>query len=131
MTRTYTILAIDDTKKILDIVKHFLEGAGYNVKIAADPLTGIDIAKSGGIDLIILDIMMPKMSGYEVAEVLQKFPNTSQIPIIMLTAKTIISHTPKHFYYGLYGFLSKPFSKIALLKAVSEVINAVYIGKGR
>lgn len=128
MTRTFTILAVDDTKRILDIVEHFLKGAGYNVKTASDPLTGMEIAKGGGIDVIILDIMMPKMSGYEVAEELKKNPNTSQIPIIMLTAKTIISHTPKKFYYGLYGFLGKPFSKNTLLKAVGEVISTVYGG---
>ena len=63
---TYTILAIDDSKKILDIIKYFLENEGYNVKAVGDPFEGIQVAQQGGIDLILLDIMMPGMDGYTV-----------------------------------------------------------------
>ena len=123
MTTHRTILAIDDSKKILDIIKYFLEQEGYTVKAAADPLEGIKIAKEGGIDLILLDIMMPGMDGYTVCDTLKKDEKTRDVPVIMLTAKAIILHTPKDFFYGLYGFLAKPFSKQQLTKVVSEALR--------
>ena len=121
--KTQTVLAIDDSKKILDIIKYFLEQEGYTVKAIADPLEGIKVAKEGGIDLILLDIMMPGMDGYTVCDTLKKSDVTRDIPVIMLTAKAIILHTPKDFFYGLYGFLAKPFSKQQLLKVVSEALR--------
>jgi CheY-like chemotaxis protein len=119
----HTILAIDDSKKILDIIKYFLEQEGYSVKTSADPLEGIKLAKEGGIDLILLDIMMPGMDGYTVCDTLKKDDTTRDIPVVMLTAKAIILHTPKDFFYGLYGFLAKPFSKQQLTKVVSEALR--------
>jgi CheY-like chemotaxis protein len=118
-----TILAIDDSKKILDILKYFLEQDGYKVKAISDPLEGIKLAKEGGIDLILLDIMMPGMDGYTVYDTLKKDRVSADIPVIMLTAKAIILHTPKDFFYGLYGFLAKPFSKQQLLKVVGEALK--------
>ncbi len=120
---THTILAIDDSKKILDIIKYFLEHEGYTVKAVSDPVEGIKVAKAGGIDLILLDIMMPGMDGYTVCDTLKKDDVTRDVPVIMLTAKAIILHTPKDFFYGLYGFLAKPFSKQQLTKVVSEALR--------
>lgn len=119
----YTILAIDDTKKILDIIRYFLEQEGYIVKTASDPLEGIKIAQDEPVDLILLDIMMPGMDGYAVFDQLKKVPKTREIPVIMLTAKAIIMHTPKDFFYGLYGFLAKPFSRQQLVKMTTEVLK--------
>ncbi|MBI2900267.1 MAG: response regulator [Planctomycetes bacterium] len=119
----YTILAIDDTKKILDIIKYFLEQEGYVVRTASDPVEGIKIAQTERIDLILLDIMMPGMDGYTVFDKLKKESKTREIPVIMLTAKAIIMHTPKDFFYGLYGFLSKPFSKQQLVKMATDILR--------
>lgn len=119
----YTVLAIDDTKKILDVIRYFLEQEGYNVKTASDPLEGIKLAQEGGVDLVLLDIMMPGMDGYTVCDTLKKDSRTRDIPVVMLTAKAIILHTPKDFFFGLYGFLAKPFSKQQLLKIVRDTLN--------
>lgn len=119
----YTILAVDDTKKVLDIVKYFLEQEGFTVKTAQDPFEGIKIAQEGGIDLMILDIMMPGMDGYQVYEVLKNDTRTRELPVIMLTARAIIMHTPRDFFYGLYGFLSKPFTKQQLVGTVRDVLS--------
>ena len=118
-----TILAIDDSTKILEILKYFLEQDGYLVKTCSDPAKGLELAQAGGIDLILLDIMMPGMDGYTVFDKLKKSAPTKETPVIMLTAKAIILHTPKDFFYGLYGFLAKPFSKQQLLKVVSEALK--------
>jgi len=127
--KTHTILAIDDSKKILDIIKYFLEQEGYAVKTVDDPLEGIKVAKQGGIDLILLDIMMPGMDGYTVFDTLKRDAAARDVPVIMLTAKAIILHTPKDFFYGLYGFLAKPFSKQQLLKVVGEALRITNAGE--
>lgn len=119
----HTILAIDDTKRILDIIKYFLENEGYQVKAATDGESGLKMAEEGGVDLVLLDIMMPGLDGYAVCERLKKHPKTRDLPVIMLTAKAIIMHTPKDFFYGLYGFLAKPFSKDQLLKVVQDTLR--------
>ncbi len=119
----YTILVVDDTKKIRDIVRYFLEQEGYKVKSAGDPFEGIKVAQGGGVDLVLLDIMMPGMDGYAVYDTMKNDARTAEIPVIMLTAKAIIMHTPKDFFYGLYGFLAKPFSKQQLIKMVSDILR--------
>ncbi len=124
-----TILAIDDTKRVLEIIKYFLEQEGHLVKTASDPAEGIRIALEGGIDLILLDIMMPGMDGYAVYDTLKKNERTRDVPVIMLTAKAIILHTPKDFFYGLYGFLAKPFSRQQLVKAVQDVFKMTKTGE--
>lgn len=121
--QAYTILVIDDTKKILDIVKFFLEQEGYVVKTAQDPYEGIKMAQQGGIDLILLDIMMPGIDGYRVYEILKGDDRTRDMPVIMLTARAVIMNTPKEFFYGLYGFLAKPFTKQQLVKIVDDVLK--------
>ena len=119
----FTILAIDDTKRVLEIIKYFLEQEGHAVKTASDPVEGLRIAQEGGVDLILLDIMMPGMDGYAVYDTLKKDARTRDVPVIMLTAKAIILHTPKDFFYGLYGFLAKPFSRQQLVKTVNDVFK--------
>jgi CheY-like chemotaxis protein len=117
-----TILVIDDIESILKITRHFLEKEGYNVETAITPYEGIRIAQEKKIDLIILDIMMPGLSGYEVFNILKKDPRTRDIPVIMLTAKAVIMNTPKTFFYGLYGFLAKPFTKSSLINIVKDTL---------
>lgn len=66
---------------------------------------------------------MPGMDGYQVYEVLKGDARTREIPVIMLTARAIIMHTPRDFFYGLYGFLSKPFTKQQLVSMVKDVLS--------
>lgn len=119
----FTVLAIDDTKRVLEIIQYFLEQEGFAVRTASEPSEGIRMAQEGGVDLILLDIMMPGMDGYAVFDVLKKDERTREIPVVMLTAKAIIMHTPKDFFYGLYGFLAKPFSRQQLVKTVKDVFR--------
>jgi len=121
--RRRTVLAIDDSRKILATVKYFLKDQGYLVKTRSDPARGIRVAQKGNVDLILLDIIMPKMDGYAVFDALKQDPRTCEIPVVMLTARTVIWSTPKRFFFGLYGFLAKPFSKWNLRKVVSEALR--------
>ena len=117
----HSILIIDDTVHILEITKHFLQQEGYEVFTASDPYKGIERAKQGGVDLIILDIMVPGLNGYQVFEILKKDPTTVSIPVIMLTARAVIENTPRPFFYGLYGVLSKPFQRWRLVQMVKDI----------
>ena len=125
----HSILIIDDTVHILEITKHFLQQEGYEVKTASDPYQGIDLAKAGGVDLIILDIMMPGLNGYQVFEILKKDTGTVAIPVIMLTARAVIENTPRPFFYGLYGVLSKPFQRWRLVQMVKDIFTLMDEGK--
>lgn len=118
-----TILVIDDSERITAIIRHFLEQAGYVVKVTNQPEEGISLAQDGGIDLVILDIMMPRLSGYEVYDLLRKDERTQALPVIMLTAQAVIEATPRTFFFGLYGVLSKPFKKDKLLQTVKKILT--------
>jgi CheY-like chemotaxis protein len=118
-----TVLAIDDTKSVVDVIRLFLEGSGYTVKGVTDPVEGLAIAQGGGIDLILLDIIMPGMDGYQVWDLLKGDDRTKEIPVIMLTAQAILTHTPKDFLYGLYGYVAKPFSRDELIAVISNAMR--------
>src|SRR5210317_774733 len=81
-----TVLAVDDTPENLDVVKGIL-GDDYQVKVAINGHIALKIAQSQAPDLILLDIMMPEIDGYEVCRQLKADPDTADIPVIFLTAK--------------------------------------------
>jgi CheY-like chemotaxis protein len=118
-----TVLAIDDTKSVVDVIRLFLEGSGFVVKGVTDPVEGLAIAQAGGIDLILLDIIMPGMDGYQAWDLLKADERTKEIPVIMLTAQAILTHTPKDFLYGLYGYVAKPFSRDELIAVISNAMR--------
>jgi len=118
-----TILVVDDTVKILNIIKFFLEEEGYICKTTSSPEQGIEMAKRGGIDMMILDVMMPGLNGYQVYEILKQDTKTAGLPVIMLTARAVIENTPRPFFYGVYGVLAKPFQRWKLVQMVKDVIE--------
>lgn len=118
-----TILVVDDTVKILNIIKFFLEEEGYAVKTTTSPEQGIEMAKRGGVDVMILDVMMPGLNGYQVYEIMKQDPKTASVPVIMLTARAVIENTPRPFFYGVYGVLAKPFQRWKLVQMVKDVIE--------
>jgi len=118
-----TVLAIDDTKSITEVIRLFLESSGYIVKTETDARKGIEVAQAGGVDLVLLDIIMPDMDGYQVWDILKSDERTQEIPIVMLTAQAILMHTPKDFLYGLYGLVAKPFSRDQLLEVIGNAMK--------
>ena len=118
-----TVLVIDDTVKILNIIKFFLEEEGFTVKATTNPEDGIAMARRGGIDLVILDVMMPGLNGYQVYEILKQDPKTAGLPVIMLTARAVIENTPRPFFYGVYGVLAKPFQRWKLVQMVKDIME--------
>lgn len=109
------ILVVDDETKIVDILTFNLRKEGYETIEANDGEAGLALALSENPDLVILDIMMPKMDGYEVCKELRK---TSQVPVIMLTAKAEEADKVFSFELGADDYITKPFGVKELLARV-------------
>jgi DNA-binding response OmpR family regulator len=124
-TKSAKILVIDDEPEITDIIETFLENTGYEVRSENSSVIGIERAKTFVPDLILLDIMMPFMDGYEVCKELKKSVETSKIPVIFLTGKDARSDEGKSFEAGGDMFIKKPFSCERLLEIVKVVLLSI------
>ncbi len=113
------ILIIDDAP---DIVALMLKSRGYQVDIAKDGPEGIEKAKSGHPDLILLDIMMPGMDGYEVCAKLKADPDVKEIPIIMLTARDEPEAVTRCITIGAEDYIVKPFNLPALASKMKRLL---------
>ena len=124
-TKSAKILVIDDEPEITDIIETFLENTGYEVRSENSSVIGIERAKTFVPDLVLLDIMMPFMDGYEVCKELKKSIETSKIPVIFLTGKDARSDEGKSFEAGGDMFIKKPFSCERLLEIVRVVLLSI------
>ena len=122
MTQKPTILIIDDDTVSLDILLNQLDNK-YNIKVTTDPEESIQIVKNSNIDLILLDIMMPKINGFELCEIFKSTPETESIPIIFITAKNNIEDKYKGFTLGAVDYLVKPFHITELMVRVNTHIQ--------
>lgn len=115
-----TILIVDDIPENIKIMKELLENANYNVKISTNGKKALEIVNSSNNrpDLIILDIIMPEMDGYEVCKQLKSNNSTKDIPIIFATAKDEVEDETYGFELGAVDYISKPISGAILLARV-------------
>jgi DNA-binding response OmpR family regulator len=117
------ILIIEDDKHISKLVKYNAEKAGYDCTIADDGEKALDILNKLGADLIILDIMLPKMDGFEVCRVIKQNTKLKNIPIIMLTAKGEEVDRVVGLELGADDYVVKPFSPRELLLRVKAILK--------
>ena len=117
------ILVIDDDIAINELIKVNLELNGYNVLQAYDGTTGFAIAKQEWPDLIILDVMMPEVDGYTVAQRIRQNPTTEETPILMLTALSQLNDKVKGFNIGVDDYLVKPFEMEELQVRVKALLK--------
>ena len=116
----YKILVVDDEKLLIKGIKFNLENDGYEVVTGADGMDAVELAAAGDIDLIVLDLMMPRMDGLEACTKIREF---SDVPIIMLTAKSEDMDKLMGFEHGADDYLTKPFSVIELVSRVKAVLR--------
>src|SRR5665647_341143 len=121
------ILVVDDEQKVLDVIKAYLIKEGFDVLTASDGLEALDIFKNEQIHLIILDLMLPKISGEKVCN---KIRATSSVPIIMLTAKTQEDNKIDGLAIGADDYITKPFSNRELVSRVKAIIRRTYRENG-
>ena len=114
------ILVVDDEKLLVRGIKFNLENDGYQVEVAYDGEEGLDLSRTGNFDLIILDLMMPKLSGLEVC---MRIRETSSVPIIMLTARSDDMDKIIGFEYGADDYVTKPFNILELKARVRALLR--------
>ena len=107
----YKILIVDDVVSNVLLLKVLLKNLNYQIATANDGLQALSAVETEKPDLILLDVMMPGLNGFEVAEKLKENPETRDIPIIFLTALNATSDVVRGFKAGANDFISKPFHK--------------------
>ncbi len=118
-----TILVIEDERDLLELISFNLEKEGYRVITATEGSTGLDIARNNLPDLILLDLMLPGISGIEICKILKKHEKTSRIPVIMLTAKGEEIDRVVGFEVGADDYVVKPFSNRELMLRIKAVLR--------
>lgn len=116
----YNILVVEDDLEIQELIKQFLMTQNYNIEVASDGVEGIKRLNTQSFDLILLDVMMPNLNGFEVAKMLR---NHSNIPIIFLTALEEEQDQMKGFDLGIDDYITKPFSFHVLIRRVQAVLR--------
>ncbi len=117
------ILIVDDEVQLVEMVKMRLEAAGYETISAYDGQDGFDKAKRDKPDLIILDLMLPKMDGYKVCGLLKNDARYSKIPIIMFTARVQEEDVRLGKDLGAEEYVTKPFDPKVLLSKIKELLG--------
>lgn len=114
------ILVVEDEPDIQELLCAYLRDAGYETGTAGDGLEAMDLFRRGGWDLVLLDLMLPKIDGYGVCELIRR---ESSVPIIMLTALDAEENQLRGFDLEIDDYVTKPFSMPVLLRKISAVLR--------
>jgi DNA-binding response OmpR family regulator len=120
---TPTILVADDEEDLRELVTYRLSRSGYNVIGAEDGQAAFELAAERTPDLMVLDVMMPKLDGYELTRRLRAEAALSSIPVILLTARSQESDIDRGFEVGADDYLKKPFNPDELVARVRAVLG--------
>lgn len=124
----FHILVVDDEKLNIELASIYLKEEGYKVSFALNAIGAMESVSKFDIDLILLDINMPKTDGFEVCKMLKNDTNTKDIPVVFLTAQTDIKYISKAFEVGGVDYISKPFNNIELKARVkTHLQNLSYL----
>jgi two-component system OmpR family response regulator len=118
------ILVIDDEPEITDIVETYFENLGYSVETANGGQEGIEAARDFKPNLILLDIMMPNTTGYDVCSEIKQMPNMASVPVVFLTGRDTREDSGRSFQSGGDMFVKKPFSCERLAELVKIALSS-------
>ncbi|MDD5458184.1 MAG: response regulator [Phycisphaerae bacterium] len=121
--KTPVIMVVDDNQQNLELLQAYLEDLDCETVAANDGIEALDLIAQKTPDLILLDVMMPKMSGFEVCKRVKNNPKTGEIPIIMVTALNEFGDIERAIDSGTDDFLSKPVNKLELLTRVKTMLK--------
>lgn len=113
-----TILIVDDIAKNIQILGNILRDQGYILSFATSGRQALEMVREDSFDLILLDVMMPEMDGFETCRILKSLPESGNIPIIFLTAKTEVEDVVRGLRLGAVDYVTKPFNADELLARV-------------
>jgi two-component system cell cycle response regulator len=122
-----TVLVVDDNQQNLELLQAYLEDMDCKTIPAHDGPEALEIVSQRLPDLIVLDVMMPKMSGFEVCKRIKNDPKTSNIPVIMVTALNEFGDIERGIDSGTDDFLSKPVSKLELVTRVKTMLKLKHL----
>ena len=125
--KTPIVLVVDDDQPSLELLQAYLEDVDCQTVPAHDGLEALEIIVKEPPDLILLDVMMPKMSGFEVCRRIKNDPKTSDIPVIMVTALNEFGDIERGIDSGTDDFLSKPINKLELLTRVKTMLKLKHL----
>ena len=121
--RKYRILIVDDNQANCELLEAYLDGVDCEIALATDGQQALDQVKQFQPDLILLDVMMPKLSGFEVCKQLKSDPATQNIMILMVTALNELGDIERAVDAGTNDFLSKPVNRVELIKRVENMLQ--------
>ena len=121
------ILVVDDNSQNLELLVAYLESLSCRITAAADGLEALEKIQADQPDLIVLDVMMPRMSGFEVCRKLKSDPKTRDIPILMVTALTEMGDIERGVDSGTDDFISKPVNRLELLTRVKSLLRVRHL----
>lgn len=117
------VLAVDDEPHILKLVTFSLASHGFEVLQASDGLSAARIAEDEQPDLILMDVMMPILNGYDACERIKANPKTAHIPVVMLSAKSQATEQTEGLARGALCYITKPFTPKDLVQRVGELLG--------
>ena len=121
----FKILVVEDDRNVAKLMRVILNNAGYDVKISSNGAEALKVLDNAYIDLILLDVMMPEMNGYELTEIIRT--NNINVPILMVTAKNLAEDKYQGFISGADDYLTKPVDEIELLYRIKALLRRANI----
>ena len=121
--RSLRVLVVDDAQDVRNLIAAHLKRGGHTVLLAEDGAEALDLARESTPDLAIVDIMMPGMNGYQLTETIRELPATTDMPVIVLTARAGGADRAHAFRVGADAFIQKPFELQRLTDAIASVMQ--------
>lgn len=118
------ILIVDDDAYIVHLLEVVLRGRGYGVDSASDGVEALAKIQESMPDMVLLDVAMPQLSGWDVLSALRAAANTRELPVIMCTSRDLISDVEKAESLGANGYIPKPFEVDRLVRKVEQVLKS-------
>ena len=120
--QTATVLIVEDTPSERELISHYLQEEGYNVIHAVTAQEGLDKAIASQPSVIVTDVVMPGMSGFELCRSLKRVPETAEVPVVICSSKNQAIDRLWGMRQGADAYITKPFDREELLKVVKSVL---------